>query len=291
MRIFALCDLIEYIRTTNRKVRRMSESLTVSLQLQEQTVLVFGGGAVAARKIPLFLKADAKVFVVSPNICDSIFRLVKKGNVGWLKTSAEHFLSEHVQEFAHVFLIVLATDDPNLHDVIRDTFRHVPLVLDAARAHNGNISLPAKWQSDRLNVSFSTNGVSPGLAKMIRSEWDQWFHENHGEGFHAYVEVVEQFRNLFKSQVVDPHLRQSLNRMLSDQENYRFFVKQVLTGGTPEVRVVLWMRRVVQAIGLNPDLDSTLQSDDREEQTGDADDTSGDAREFVSAYANATDHS
>ena len=55
--------------------------ITMALRLTGQRCLVIGGGAVAERRIALFLEEGAKVTVVSPEVTDAIAAWAKSGQL------------------------------------------------------------------------------------------------------------------------------------------------------------------------------------------------------------------
>ena len=57
--------------------------ITMALRLTGQRCLVIGGGAVAERRIALFLEEGAKVTVVSPEVTDAIAAWAKSGQLVW----------------------------------------------------------------------------------------------------------------------------------------------------------------------------------------------------------------
>ena len=56
--------------------------LPIFLNVRERSVLVVGGGEVAARKISLLIKAQARIRVVAPELCPALQALQQKGSIG-----------------------------------------------------------------------------------------------------------------------------------------------------------------------------------------------------------------
>ncbi len=272
----------------------MSEGLAVNLKLNGRNVVVFGGGAVAARKIPLLLRAEAIVHVISPTICDSIKRLAKKHVVHWISKSAEQFLKQPDAFWHHAILVVMTTDDYHTHDIIREHAMHIPLQLDAGRADQGNVSLPALWQTEGLTVAFSTNGISPGLAKMAREQWTEWFTQFYGNRFGCYTRIVEMLRKQFKHHVEDAQLRQSLNRVLTDPNQFLDFQLACAHLDDPQDIVDQMMRSFMIEMGLDHEItiekSAHTEVQEREENEVHANDQSRNEIEFVSSNANGTNN-
>lgn len=56
----------------------------VMLDLQDQRIVVIGGGAVAERKVGPLLEAGAAVTVVSPSLTERLSELAEKGMLIWI---------------------------------------------------------------------------------------------------------------------------------------------------------------------------------------------------------------
>ena len=65
--------------------------LPIFVNIKQQPCLVVGGGAVAARKVSLVLKAGAKVTVVSPELARELSEMAEKGEVN-LDDPVENFV-------------------------------------------------------------------------------------------------------------------------------------------------------------------------------------------------------
>ena len=60
-------------------------NLPIFIKLQTQHCLVVGGGIVAVRKIKQLLAAGAKVFVVAPDICDELNKIIESEEINYIK--------------------------------------------------------------------------------------------------------------------------------------------------------------------------------------------------------------
>ena len=77
--------------------------------LNNRPVLVVGGGAVAARKIELLLKAGAQVRVVAADLKEALAAEAEAGRLQWL---AREFADSQLDD---VYLVVAATNDAALN--------------------------------------------------------------------------------------------------------------------------------------------------------------------------------
>ena len=83
-----------------------------NLVLKDRDVLVVGGGAVAARRIPRLLDAGAKVRVVAPNLGIAVGRLAASGAITAEQRTAR---AEDVDE---AWYVLAASNDPNVNAMI-----------------------------------------------------------------------------------------------------------------------------------------------------------------------------
>ncbi len=62
---------------------RQDEAYLLGLRLRGRRVVVVGGGAVAARRVPRLLAAGADVLLVSPQVTPALEELAAAGRIGW----------------------------------------------------------------------------------------------------------------------------------------------------------------------------------------------------------------
>lgn len=132
----------------------------VNLLLAGQPVLVVGGGPVAARKVEALLRAGARVTVVAPASAKAI---ANQPNVTWLRRSYQS------PEAGSYRLVVTATNDPAVNArVARDCEVANVFVNSADDPANCTFTLPSVARREHLQVTVSTDGRSPALARWLR---------------------------------------------------------------------------------------------------------------------------
>jgi precorrin-2 dehydrogenase/sirohydrochlorin ferrochelatase len=143
-----------------------------------QTVLVFGGGRVGARKARRFAR-EASVVVVSPAFADADFGDVERvraapdiGDVpDWIDRTAPA-------------LVVAATDDEVLNDAAETAARERGILVNRADVHGdrnpGSVVVPATVRDDPVTVAVATGATSPALSRYLREEVESEF-ANAGE--------------------------------------------------------------------------------------------------------------
>src|SRR3984957_13050059 len=59
------------------------QAYLLGLRLRDRQVVVVGGGAVAARRVPRLLAAGAHVMLVSPAVTPALEELAARGRIDW----------------------------------------------------------------------------------------------------------------------------------------------------------------------------------------------------------------
>ena len=135
-------------------------SYPVNLRLAGQPVLVVGGGPVAARKVAGLLRAGARVTVVAPDAVDAI---AEHPEIVWHRREYQR------AEAGAYRLVMTATDDPAVNaQVARDGDAANVFVNSADDPANCTFTLPSVARRAHLQVSVSTDGRSPALARWLR---------------------------------------------------------------------------------------------------------------------------
>lgn len=165
-----------------------------------ETVLVFGGGAVGARKARRFAR-EARVVVVSPDFpagdyggAERVRAAPAPGDVGgWLDRAAPA-------------LAVAATDDADLNAAIeRAARRRGVLVNRADRAGGreaGSVVVPATVRDDPVVAAVATGGASPALSRHLRERIEAEI-----EGAGAMADLTADLRADLKARGVPPERR------------------------------------------------------------------------------------
>jgi precorrin-2 dehydrogenase / sirohydrochlorin ferrochelatase len=174
----------------------------VSLNLQNVSCLVVGGGQVGERKIMTLLSCGAKVYLISRDMTSTLKEAVEQGRVIWLSENYEP------QFLEGKFLIIGATDDETLNGRISRESRDRGILCNIVdNPPLCDFILPSLVRRGDLSIAISTGGKSPALAKRIRRKLDQEFPESYG----PYVELLG---------IIRAHV---LPRGMTQQENQQIF--------------------------------------------------------------------
>lgn len=143
----------------------------VFINLRGSSVLIAGGGKVAARRAEKLLMFGARVHVVSPEISQEMAKLVERDSLTWTR---EPYHSRHI---GGATLVIAATSDREVNAQIgREAKERGILVSVADRREECTFYFPAIIKSDLLAAGLvSTNGdhaMVKKAAARIRDEME-----------------------------------------------------------------------------------------------------------------------
>jgi len=207
-----------------------------------QTVLVFGGGPIGARKARRF-GAEARVVVVSPAFDADDF-----GGAELVRARPAPADIEGWVDRAAPALVVAATDDDAVNGAVATAARERGVLVnraDRSAATGGDdgtasgsdaggtpgppadVVVPATVADGDVRVAVSTGGRSPALAKRLRERI-----ESEVDGAEGMAELTADLRAELRSSEVDPSARRDAVRaVVRDSE-----VWKGLRTGTPNPR-------------------------------------------------------
>ena len=170
-----------------------------------ETVLIFGGGPVGARKARRFDR-EADVVVVSPEFADVEFSGARLVHEAPDAEDATSWIDRTTPA-----LVVAATNDADLNAAITETARdHGALVNRADESGErdvGSVVVPATIRDDPVTVALSTGGTSPALSKYLREQFEAEFPDS-GE----MARLTADLRETLKSEGVPPAERRDAVR-------------------------------------------------------------------------------
>ncbi len=142
----------------------------------EERVMIFGGGSVGARKARRF-SSEAHVIVISPTFTEDSFDTATLVRAAPSPPDVDGWITR-----ADPALVVAATDNDELNDSIADSAHNNELLLNRADRSTASgekdrmsptaydVILPATVADRPVQVSISTGGRSPALAKYLREQ-------------------------------------------------------------------------------------------------------------------------
>jgi len=178
------------------------------VDMKDKKCVVAGGGSIALRKVWALLEADARITVISPEICPELEELERKGVIAAVKREVTDV------DFEGAFFVVAATNNPQTNHTIASKLSDRMLVTDVSATANGNCHVPASLQRGRLTLSVSTMGASPILAKKIKESWAQEYEEDMGE----YLDFLFNAREMIKKANLTPADKKGLLEEITDNK-------------------------------------------------------------------------
>lgn len=138
----------------------------VFLKLEELDTLIVGGGNVGLEKLNALLKSSpaARITIVAPNIKEEI-KILAIG-LKHIRLIERNF---RVRDLQNKDMVVLATDDRDLHLRIRVLARKRRLLVNVADTPDlCDFYLGSVVTKGNIKIGISTNGKSPTIAKRMR---------------------------------------------------------------------------------------------------------------------------
>ena len=153
----------------------------IFVDLQDQHVLVVGGGEVAERKINNLLTHGCRISISSPRLSAYLEELVDRGTLRLIDPDS---LDESLDS---VFMVIAATDDPALNSGIAAKAKARGILVNSVdQPRDCTFIMPSVARAGALQIAISTGGKSPALAKKIRGDLESRF----GPEYASFVELL-----------------------------------------------------------------------------------------------------
>lgn len=192
----------------------MDELFPLFLKLAGRRCLVVGGGVVAEAKMHGLVRCGAQVRVVAPEATPGLLEAANSGRILW---EQRPFLPS---DLAGVFLVVAATNSPELHEEIFLRSQQAGILCNAVdEPERCDFYYPAVVRRGALQLAISTAGHSPFLAQRLRRELEERFGPEYG----PWIEKIgRQRRELFQADI-SPENRRAILRELSSERAFAEF--------------------------------------------------------------------
>lgn len=150
--------------------------LPIFVALEAESVLVVGGGEVAARKIAMLARTGARITVVAPALCPELASAAAGGR---LEHHCRPFRDSDIEQRR---LVYSATDDAAVNRRVSALCqaRNIPVnvVDDPALC---SFITPSIVYRDPVQIAVSTGGASPVLARLLRARLETMVPASYGE--------------------------------------------------------------------------------------------------------------
>ncbi|MBL7743014.1 MAG: TSUP family transporter [Chitinophagaceae bacterium] len=158
---------LEYkIMDKHSETNKKNQLYPVFLKLEQLNILLVGAGNVGLEKLHSLLSnsPEAKVTIVAPEVKEEVKKLVYKHPSCSIVQRQFEEADLDAKE-----LVVLATDDPELHKYIKQLTTEKGILTNVADTPDlCDFYLGSIVQKGNLKIAISTNGKSPTAAKRIK---------------------------------------------------------------------------------------------------------------------------
>lgn len=138
------------------------------INLENKKSVVVGGGRIALRKTQGLMQAGASITIISPQVVPELRTLAESKSIVWLPRKYKE------GDLEEAFLVIAATNDLDVnHEIWREATKKECLINVVDDPKHSNFILPAVVKRGEIQVSISTGGSSPALARRLREDLEK----------------------------------------------------------------------------------------------------------------------
>jgi precorrin-2 dehydrogenase/sirohydrochlorin ferrochelatase len=170
----------------------MNNLFPIFLKLHEIDTLLVGGGNVGLEKLTAVLKnsPEARLTVVADSFLPEVRELIAQ-----YPHVEVHERKFEMTDLAGKQLVILATDNPDLHKEIKETTKELGILTNVADTpHICDFYLGSVVRKGDLKIAISTNGKSPTFAKRFR----EYLEEALPDDIQSLLDNLQAYRNTLK---------------------------------------------------------------------------------------------
>lgn len=185
----------------NKKKSKSVIYYPIFLNLRGKRCVVIGGGNVALRKVKVLLDCGANVTMISPKPHPEIVKLSKKRAIHFIQRDYEK------EDLGDAAIAFACTDVKKVNrKVAVDAKKAGVLVNVADDPRSSDFIIPSFFRKGNLTVAISTAGVSPALARKIRTKLEKSFGKEYG----PLLSIIGEIRSAIKKKgiIVEPEFWQ-----------------------------------------------------------------------------------
>lgn len=181
----------------------------VNLKAAGLRALVIGGGHVALRKVKKLIAEEADVTILAPEVVSDIEALSEAKKVHWEK---HLFRGDDLSSYG---LIVTACGVREVAEAVQQASKESHFLYNAADFPSlGNCSLPAAFNAGGIQITVSTNGCSPAMARYMK----EWLSLKIPEGFGLWLDRVGKMRVEMKERISTSEAREAFWRAVFTED-------------------------------------------------------------------------
>jgi precorrin-2 dehydrogenase/sirohydrochlorin ferrochelatase len=170
-------------------------------------IVIFGGGAVAARKAAYFSK-EARVLVISRSFVQKIDSLSVERKKTDVNGESDASISALIGD---AFLVIGALSDPAQNNRLGRLCHKKGILFNNADGDAGDVILPAISSGEHFTLAISTGGSSPAISRFIREHLEQDL-----PGLDAMIVLQHRLREELKHWEPDQEKRNTILRRVLD---------------------------------------------------------------------------
>jgi len=164
----------------------------IFLTANKINAVVVGGGDVAARKIELLLKTNAKITIISATVNISVERLINTYQLKWL---SQNFAKGMLKEFN---LVIAATDNSAVNSEVHQEAEQLDILINVVdQPELCSYITPAIIDRSPILVALSSSGSAPILLRMLREQIEK----NLPDGYGKLADFSYKFRDHVKARI------------------------------------------------------------------------------------------
>lgn len=174
------------------------QALPIFIDLTQRNSVVIGGGDVATRKVTMLLKAQAKVVLISPELCHELQAMVNEQKIVYKK------MSFSPEQLDNAVIVIAATDDEAVNEAIslEAKKRNIPVnVVDAPAFCT--FTMASIVDRSPIVIAISSEGNAPVLARYIRTKIETMLPASYGR----IATVAGDFRDAVKAKFATTQAR------------------------------------------------------------------------------------
>jgi precorrin-2 dehydrogenase/sirohydrochlorin ferrochelatase len=181
----------------------------VFLDVRGRRCIVVGGGQVAERKALALFDAGADLDLVSPELTPILHELAHNGKI---THHSKHF---DEQDLAGAYLVIAATNDAAVNEVVTRASRKAGILVNAATSPDeGTFVVPSVVRRGDLLIAISTCGDSPALARKVREDLER----SYGPEYGVFLEKMAMLRRRMLQEVADEDVRRKIYQAVVDSD-------------------------------------------------------------------------
>lgn len=161
----------------------------IFLNIQRKKCVVIGGGKVAFRKVKTLLEHGANIEVISPVLCPELNELAEAKTISVFRQNYEP------RVLKGAVITIAATNKKDINQKVADEARKQGVLVNVVdNLELSDFIVPSYFHRGDLTIAVSTAGLSPALARKIRSKLEQ----NFSEEYASLTGLIEEVRTELK---------------------------------------------------------------------------------------------